>query len=448
METVKTDKESILRIVAIVSPILAIIVSIGVYFAQVQKKVISYEIISVSDLLNTEYSVSEDIKIFFSDKRVKKLFIASVRVTNSGDIPIKRDDFESNIKLDLGEKSEVLKVDIPEKNPPNLIPKILSTANIVEIEPLLLNPGDTFVIQVFASGKKEMPKFDARIIGIKEPKIDFFVSKKLFRVPNRILYILSFLFIMAYGYLLTAYLMSRRREFRTGIIIPKYDLFGLACISLIGGSGFLLVGGMTPFNMESREYAIAGLIIFGGVVLGVVYHYHQFSSLMKNKDKESLSEKLDTSERGIEGGDEKINGKSVEISINNLWILNHWGSNCASLVGGKIVFTGTSAPKGTDGSHITLNYLLEVGKTYEISCFTKSADDTDGMIQLWCHDETGAKPYGVDVQTSYKTPSTEGERIKLNFKALFNKHIRIHLQYRPGKGQIEVSDVKINELKS
>ena len=112
-----------------------------------------------------------------------------------------------------------------------------------------------------------------------------------------------------------------------------------------------------------------------------------------------------------------------------------------------MIFTGTSAPKGKDGSHIDLNNILELGKTYEISCFAKSDPNTNGMFQLWCHDETGVKPYGVNVSTPYKTPSTEGEKIKLNFKADFNKNIRIHLQYTPGLGGTEISDVRIAELK-
>lgn len=144
---------------------------------------------------------------------------------------------------------------------------------------------------------------------------------------------------------------------------------------------------------------------------------------------------------------EKIKDKSEKIAINNLWRLNHWGSNCASIVGDKMVFTGTSVPKETDGSHIDLNNLLEVDKTYEISCFAKSDTNTTGMFQLWCHDNTGTKPDGVNISTTYKTPSTDGEKIKLNFKANFNKNIRIHLQYKPGQGRIEISDVKISEPK-
>lgn len=163
-----------------------------------------------------------------------------------------------------------------------------------------------------------------------------------------------------------------------------------------------------------------------------------------NKLKNSTTEKFDEK---IIKEIEIIKEKSENIPINNLWNLNHWGSNCASIDGDKMVFSGASTPLDTDGSHIDLNNLLEIGKTYEISCFVKSDKNTTGEFQLWCHDGTGVKPNGSNSSTPYQTPSNEGERIKLSFKAIFNKNIRIHLQYKPGLGRIEVSDVKISELK-
>ena len=145
---------------------------------------------------------------------------------------------------------------------------------------------------------------------------------------------------------------------------------------------------------------------------------------------------------------EKIKEKSEKIPINSSWTLNHWGSNCATISGDKMIFTGTSAsPNGADGSHINLTNMLEIGKTYEISCFAKSAAGTNAMFQLWCHDEIGPKPNGMAASTTYKIPSIEGEKIKVDFKATYNSNIRIHLQYKPGQGSIEISDVKISELR-
>jgi hypothetical protein len=170
---------------------------------------------------------------------------------------------------------------------------------------------------------------------------------------------------------------------------------------------------------------------------------NKLKSLSSNQPKEQLIESINKISDDIE----KIKEKSEIIPFNSLWWLNHWGSNCASISGDKMVFTGLSAPQGTDGSHIDLNYILDIGKTYEISCIAKSDIGTTAMFQLWCHDNTGVKPEGMNVSTPYKIPSVEGEQIKLEFKAKYNKSIRIHLQYTPGQGRIEISDVRISEQK-
>jgi hypothetical protein len=131
--------------------------------------------------------------------------------------------------------------------------------------------------------------------------------------------------------------------------------------------------------------------------------------------------------------------------MNSLWQLNHWKSNCARLENNKIIFSGTSAPQGIDGAHYDYLNKLEIGATYEISAYAKSANNTTGKFQLWCHDKAG-QPNGISVATPYKTPSTKEEIVSLIFKAEFNDSIRIHLQYTPGEGQIEVSYVYIYKL--
>jgi len=251
-------------------------------------------------------------------------------------------------------------------------------------------------------------------------------------------------------------------------------IYGVACVVLIASLNNL-------HGSEERLPLIWFIIIFPLVVLSVftylvIFHHKKLYAPSDYKDEknfvnaflgskevssdlegvnvklkslisETNSDQIKESINKISDEIIKIKEKSEKIPLNNLWRLNHWGSNYASIVGDKMIFTGRSAMGREDGSHIDLNFFLEIGKTYEISCFAKSDINTDGMFQLWCHDDTGAKPDGVNVSTPYKTPSTDGEKIKLNFKADYNKNIRIHLQYKPGQGRIEVSDVRISELK-
>jgi len=132
-----------------------------------------------------------------------------------------------------------------------------------------------------------------------------------------------------------------------------------------------------------------------------------------------------------------------EVFFSEPWKLNHWHGNCAKIVKDTMIFEGTSTPKGSDGSHIDLINILEIGNTYEIVCNAKSIQNTTGLFQLWCHDNTGEKIHGSNTATPYKTPSLKGDVVKLLFRADYNTNIRIHLQYTPGNGQIIISDVRI-----
>ncbi len=147
----------------------------------------------------------------------------------------------------------------------------------------------------------------------------------------------------------------------------------------------------------------------------------------------------------VEDGNE-VEIYSIPIPINDLWELNHWGSDVASIKNGKMVFTGTRTRLETDGCHINLKDLLQIGKFYKVSCFVKAILNTTGEFQLWCHDNIGIDPHGFEKAIPYAIPSVVGERCSLKFEAKFNGNIRIHLQYKPGTGEIEISDIRIIPL--
>lgn len=168
----------------------------------------------------------------------------------------------------------------------------------------------------------------------------------------------------------------------------------------------------------------------------------EIKSLVSEEGSELLVEKINRISSEIE----KIKEKSEIIPINSSWILNHWGSDVASIVDGKIIFKGTRTRLETDGCHVNLKGILKVGSVYKVSCFVKARPNTTGKFQLWCHDSIGVDPPGSEAAILYVTPSMEGEPCSLRFEAKFNSNLRIHLQYEPGEGQIEVSDIRITEL--
>lgn len=194
-----------------------------------------------------------------------------------------------------------------------------------------------------------------------------------------------------------------------------------------------------------RSELIKEFVDFAGTAFWM-YNHEQFlfkaekllSTSISNEQIEPVKELLS----------ERIDKRLVmNVSFNAAWRLNHWGSNCANINEDKMLFKGLIAPHGTDGSHIDLFNILEPGSRYIVTCMAKSTQNTTGEFQLWCHDKIG-EPNGVSSSSQYKTPPLEGERVSIEFDALFNENIRLHLQYKPGEGQIEVSEIKIHKIES
>ena len=124
----------------------------------------------------------------------------------------------------------------------------------------------------------------------------------------------------------------------------------------------------------------------------------------------------------------------------------HIQSLANTKIGDRYIFSGTKTRLETDGCHVDLLGILTVGRLYKVSCFVRASPKTTSKFQLWCHDNAGPETHGSSIAIPYAIPSDEGERCSLRFKAISNSNIRIHFQYSPGEGQIEVSDLRIVEL--
>jgi hypothetical protein len=206
-----------------------------------------------------------------------------------------------------------------------------------------------------------------------------------------------------------------------------------------------LPGWVTPI------YIFISLICIGVAILLVILD--KTIQKTQNADIDEIKIEMEEIEKLYIDKQEQLSPVISKIFIRNVeidetWHLNPWKSNCAKRVQNQLVFEGNTAPKnGEDVAYIDLNNSLEINKTYEISCFAKSIEGSTCLVNLWCHDNTGAQNHGVNISTIYKTPSVKGEFIKLNFKAEMNNNIRIHLRYKTGNGRIKIRDVKIHELK-
>lgn len=165
----------------IISIVVAIGVPLSLFIIQrwIQRKELSYNIISRTPLLNLQGKNKWDIQILFDKKPVQDVDLIEIEILNSGHQEIRPNDYEYPISFNFGENTKILSAEKSEVNPESLQPSIRIEGLKVVIDPILLNPKDSITIKMLVSRYEKKPTPNVRIAGIKDIKDARESSKKL-----------------------------------------------------------------------------------------------------------------------------------------------------------------------------------------------------------------------------------------------------------------------------
>lgn len=166
-------RDPLWQFIGVVIAIAALLLTIFLYKRQVRRKELLWDVIENVSL--SSFNISQSVKstIVYKTLRLNDVNLINLKIWNSGNIEILKDDFSEPITLDFGQKAKVLEVGLLEVKPNNLIDQISFSAetNHVKLMPLLLNSGDLIKLKVLVtkfSGNMNDVKVNARIAGIKQ----------------------------------------------------------------------------------------------------------------------------------------------------------------------------------------------------------------------------------------------------------------------------------------
>jgi hypothetical protein len=128
---------------------------------------LSLQLTSNTNLVSPEANQSGKIEVQFEGLAVPELWLGSFRLVNDGDVPIRREDFDQPIRL-VHREANILELRLGMNEPPNLSPYIYVGLNSIEIQPLLLNPGDSVGFSLITTKSMASAVPSVRIAGIKE----------------------------------------------------------------------------------------------------------------------------------------------------------------------------------------------------------------------------------------------------------------------------------------
>jgi hypothetical protein len=146
--------------------IVAFVVPVLLYLLQRKRKALSYNVVSITPLLNVEEEEEGRLKILFDDKQVLDPYLVIFDVLNSGDVPITQTDYDEQVRVFFKAK-KVLSAKVIKTNPKGIKAKVDVFSDNVALNPVLLNGGDSIRLKIFLEKYEYDIDVDGRIVGVK-----------------------------------------------------------------------------------------------------------------------------------------------------------------------------------------------------------------------------------------------------------------------------------------
>jgi hypothetical protein len=160
--------------IASLTGIAALLVSILFFLLGRRRRALSWRITALTPLVTAPEGVMEGLSVSYDGKPVRDGSLMLVRVKNTGNQPIEKGAYDVPLELALEPDKEafapvLLTAKVVDPKPASLPATLILTDNKVRVEPLLLNPEDSFTIQIIAEhGDNAKPRLEGHIHGISK----------------------------------------------------------------------------------------------------------------------------------------------------------------------------------------------------------------------------------------------------------------------------------------
>jgi hypothetical protein len=147
--------------------IVAIFITILLYLKTRKRKSLTYEVVSEYPLISVDDEIKGKLQILFNGEAIENVHLLSIKFINDGNIPISAGDYERPLTINFEGESNLLSAEFVKGNPVNLIASLKVQNKIIELEPVLMNGSDFFLVKVLIGQYSGKFNIDTRIIGVK-----------------------------------------------------------------------------------------------------------------------------------------------------------------------------------------------------------------------------------------------------------------------------------------
>lgn len=137
--------------------IIAISFSAAIKTANLTGKSLHIKNIDKTNIAEFEEHHQPEVKLTVDGHAVENPYLITVEISNNGSIPIRRDDFDTPLKMLITNNSKIIQTRF-KLSPPDMNTEITHTMHEVFITPTLMNPGNQIFLQILTMG--EAPAFE------------------------------------------------------------------------------------------------------------------------------------------------------------------------------------------------------------------------------------------------------------------------------------------------
>ena len=149
---------------AAIITLAGLIITLTIAHFNKAKKRLQYEVVSYTRLTTIHEAAGDRIAITFDGKPVSAVVLVSVSVANTGNQPLLEADFTTPLSMNLTD-GKILSAEVTERSPNGLPVNISIVDASLKVDPLLLNPKDSFIVHLLADGGNAGVDVQGRIVG-------------------------------------------------------------------------------------------------------------------------------------------------------------------------------------------------------------------------------------------------------------------------------------------
>jgi hypothetical protein len=167
------------RYLAPIATSCGVAVTITLWILNLRRKELTYEILSDTPLVSVREEVKDQVQIIFKGEAVHDVHLVQIRLTNSGNVPIRIADYEGRLSVKVPPPARILSAEVEdthpahlERRPDNGETSLIEemTANNVALRPVLLNHKDWLTIKLLVTKPTDGIMISGHIEGIHEVK--------------------------------------------------------------------------------------------------------------------------------------------------------------------------------------------------------------------------------------------------------------------------------------